>query len=114
VLDDDLGLLRDVARVQVDEPGQRRGGLLLVQLRVVGDGLGELEEALVGRVALEHVEDEALLDGLAHGVEVKGHRLAVGVRWPNSSRVLNLGVAVKAKKLMFACGPRNRAARSAS
>jgi hypothetical protein len=38
---------------QVDEPGQGRGGLLLVQRGVVGHRLGALKEALVGHVALE-------------------------------------------------------------
>ena len=91
VLDDDLGLLGDVGRVQVDEAGQGRGGLVLVELRVVGDGLGELEEALVGGVALEHIEDEALLDGLAHGVEVEGRGLAVGALVAEQLQGLVLG-----------------------
>ena len=33
VLDHHLGLLREVVRVEADEPGQRPGRLLLVELR---------------------------------------------------------------------------------
>ncbi len=54
----------------------------------------------------QHVEDEALLDGLAHGVEVEGLGLAVGAGRPKTSSVLYLGVAVKAKKLRLGCRPR--------
>ena len=91
MLDDDLGLLGDVRRVQVDEAGQRRGRLALVQIGVVGDLLGQLEEAAVGRVALEHIEDEALLDGLAHGVQVVGGWLSVRPLVPEHLQRLELG-----------------------
>ena len=38
----------------------------LVELRVVFDGLFQLVVGFVGHVVLEHVEDEAFLDGLPH------------------------------------------------
>ena len=76
VLDDDLGLLRDVRRVQVHEPRERGGGLFLVQGGVVGDGLGQLEEPAVRGVAAQHIENEALLDRLAHRVQMKRRGLA--------------------------------------
>ena len=50
----------------------------------------------------QHVHDEAFLDGLAHAVEMEGGRLP-GPGSSNTASVLNFGVAVKAKKLMFGC-----------
>ena len=41
--------------------------------------LPTFQYSLVGRVVGEHVEDEALFDGLAHRVEVEGHVYALGV-----------------------------------
>jgi hypothetical protein len=73
VLDDDLHLLADVVRVQLHPAHQSAGGGAALDL-VVGDLLalvGESEREAVGRVVLQHVEDEALLDGLAHGVQVE-------------------------------------------
>ena len=60
VLDDDLDLLRDVVGVQphpAHDPLHRRAALdlLLVELLAF---VGQLEGQLVGRVVLQHVEDE--------------------------------------------------------
>jgi hypothetical protein len=55
VLDDDLGLLRQVVLVQRDEPGDGRPCLGRLIARVVGDGLLQPEEGLVRRVAGQHV-----------------------------------------------------------
>ncbi len=107
VLDHHLRLLLDVVRVQAHELGQRSRGLLLRQLGIV---FGRLEQTViggVGRVVRQHVEDEAFLDRLPHAVDVEGFRNTVRARRPNSSRVLPLGVAVKAKKLRFGCRPRD-------
>ncbi len=71
VLDDDLGLLGQVRWVERHEPGDGPPGLGSLVGGVVGDGLLDPPVGLVGRVVGEHVEDEALLDGLAHGVEVE-------------------------------------------
>ena len=73
VFDDDLGLLRQVRRVQRHEPGDRRFRPRLVMLGVVGDRLLDLPVRLVRRVVLQHVEDEPLLDRLAHRVQVERH-----------------------------------------
>ena len=91
VLDHDLGLLGDVVRMQAHEPRQGPGRLALVHLGIVLDGLDQPVVGLVGRVVLEHVEDEALLDGLAHGVEVEGLGLAVGPRPAEDLQRLVLG-----------------------
>ena len=61
--------------------------------------LADLERELERVVAGEYVEDVALLDGLAHRVDVERHggSPSGGRLRPNSSRVLALGVAVNAK-----------------
>jgi hypothetical protein len=71
VLDDDLGLLREVVVMESDEPGDRAPGLRRLVGGVVCDGLLETEVGLVGRVVLEHVVDEAFFDRLAHRVQVE-------------------------------------------
>ena len=108
VLDHHLGLLLDVVRMQAHELGQRPRRLLLRQVRIVFDRLHQPVVGGVGRVVLQHVEDEAFLDGLPHAVEVKRLRQCrLRPGRPNSSSVLPLGVAVKAKKLRFGCRPRD-------
>jgi hypothetical protein len=109
VLDDDLHLLGDVVRVEPHPAhdllqGRAALDLLVVELLAL---VGELEGEAVGRVVLQHVEDELLLDGLAHRVDVerRGTLSAAGLRdgsgrVPNSSIVLFLGVAVNATKVM--------------
>ena len=42
--------------------------------------VGQLERQLVGRVVLEHVEDEPLLDGLPHRIDVERRRQIVLAR----------------------------------
>ena len=78
VLDHDPHLLADRVRVQLDERLEQVLGLLLVVARVVLDLLQQPPVGRVGRVVREHVEDEALLDRLAHAVEVEGLELPVG------------------------------------
>ena len=78
VLDADPHLLADRVRVQLDERLEQVLGLLLVVARVVLDLLQQPPVGLVGGVVREHVEDEPLLDRLAHAVEVEGRELAVG------------------------------------
>jgi hypothetical protein len=60
VLDDHRHHLLDVDRVQLQKSHQRLGRLLARHLRVILDLLDQAEEALVGGVVGEHVEDEAL------------------------------------------------------
>ena len=61
-----LGLLLDVVRVQIGELRQRPVASFLRQIRIFLDRFDEPEPPLVNGVVLHHVEDEALLDGLAH------------------------------------------------
>ena len=75
VLDHDFGLLRDVVRVQLHEARQRPRGLLAFDVGVVRAGLEQLVVRGVARVMLQYVEDETLLDRLAHGVAMR--RLSV-------------------------------------
>ena len=72
VVDHDLGLQADGVVVALDEAPQLLLRLLDVELRVVLHGLGEPVVAGHRRVVREHVQDEALLDGLLHGVAVEG------------------------------------------
>ena len=116
VLDDDLHLLGDVVGVQphpAHDALHRRAALdrrLVVVLAVVR----QLEGQLVGRVVLQHVEDELLLDGLPHRVDVERRGQIVRApacasgsgRVPNSSIVLVFGVAVNATKVMPASSAR--------
>ena len=62
----------------------QRGASLDRLLVVVGSLVRELEGQLVARVVLQHVEDESLLDGLAHRIDMKGRRQVArpgGLRW---------------------------------
>ena len=76
VLDDDLDLLADVVRVQPHPVGDLLRPLGLVHFLVVVllAPVGDLVGDPVGGVVAQHVEDEALLDGLLHRVDVERHR----------------------------------------
>ena len=78
VLHHDPHLLGDRVRVQLHERLEQVLGLLLVVARVVLDLLQQPPVGLVGGVVREHVEDEPLLDRLAHAVEVERLELPVG------------------------------------
>ena len=87
MLDDDLDLLGDVVGMQphpAHDALQRRAAfdLLVVQLLAV---MREPEGQLVGRVVLQHVEDEAFLDRLPHRIDVE--RLRAGCRRRRAARV---------------------------
>ena len=70
-----------------DLDGPRGGGVLgLVGLPVVG----EPERRLVRGVVAQHVEDEALLDGLLHRVQVERMRRAVDALVPEQFQGLGL------------------------
>ena len=67
----------------------------LVVARVVLNLLEETPIGLIGGVALQYVEYEPLLNGLAHVVEVEWReKTHPAGAFPNSSRVLGFGVAV--------------------
>ena len=86
VLDDHLGLLRDIVRVQLHESRQRERGLLALDIGIFRASLEQPEVRPVRGVVLQHVEDELFLDGLPHGVAVRrpplaakdGERLVLG------------------------------------
>ena len=91
VRDDELDLLPDVGRVQRRPARQRPPGALLVDPLVLLDCLGELPRGAVRHVALQHVEDEPLLDRLAHAVAVETPRRAALVLAPEQRQRLVLG-----------------------
>ena len=101
VLDHHFGLLRDVVRMQPHEARERLGRLLALDVLVLGTFLEQPVVACIGRVVLQHVEDEPFLDRLAHGVAVEGSPSR-----PKTAKVSCFGVAVKAKKLTFSCRAR--------
>ena len=72
MLDHDFRLLCDIVWMQVHEPGKRTGGLLALHVRVVFTCLEKPVIRGVVRVVLQHVENEPLLDRLAHGIAVRG------------------------------------------
>ena len=94
--------------MQRDEPGDRR--LRPAPGRSSGSSsmaFSILQVRLVGRVVGQHVEDEPLLDRLAHRVQVERlvpvrRRVRVGRTAPASCA---FGVAVKAKNDRFGCDP---------
>ena len=79
MLHDNLHLLRDVVRVEAyptHYPFHRLATvdfLLVIFLTVVS----EFEGKLIWGVVLQHIEDEALLNGLAHGIDVESFRLVI-------------------------------------
>ena len=72
MFDHHLGLLGDVVGVQPHEAGQSLSRLLALDVGVVLARLHQLVIGGVGRVILQHIHDEALFNGLPHGVAVKG------------------------------------------
>ena len=82
VVHHDLGLEANRVIVALDEAPQLLPRLVDIEFRVVLDRLGELVVARHRRVVRQHVQDEALLDRLLHGVAVEGVVLdrAVGLR----------------------------------
>ena len=104
--------------MQVHEAGQRDRGAAPVHLGVLADGFAEPVVALVGHVAGQHVEDEALLDGLAHRVQVEGpvRRLAVraghvGVALAEQLERLALGGGGEGEERQVALAPSGGGAR---
>lgn len=99
VLDHHLDLLRDVVRVEPHPAHDLLHGGAALDLLVVGffPLVGELEGERVGRVVLQHVENELLLDGLTHRIHVEGRGDVVG-RWlarrvrPGAEQLHRLGL----------------------
>ena len=77
LLQHDSRFLRDVVGVQrlkLADRSDTGGG---VQLRVIGNGLGDLVVHVVGHVVLQHIQNKAFLDGLPHGVHMEWMVFAV-------------------------------------
>ena len=72
VVHHDLGLEPDGIIVALHVAAQLLPGALGVELGILLDLLDELVVALDWRVVPQHVQDEALLDRLLHGVAVEG------------------------------------------
>ena len=64
--------------MQSREAGQSSAGLVGLVRGIVENRLFQVVVPLVGEVVSQNVLDEALLDGLAHRVQVEGMMLAVG------------------------------------
>ena len=77
VLDDDGNLLPNRGRVQRDVLEDLGARLARLHLDVFA-GLLQLEGQVIGDVALQHVQDEAFFDGLAHGIHMERHRQTIG------------------------------------
>ena len=71
VIHHDFRLVADGVLVPFHVAPQLLPGLVGVELRVVRHGLGQPVVAVDRCVVLEHVQDEPLLDGLLHAVDVK-------------------------------------------
>ena len=78
MLDDDLNLLADGRPVERGEAGDTALRAAPFRFGIVLDGFFELIIGLVGHAVLEHVQNEPLLDGLAHRIEVERLRQPVG------------------------------------
>lgn len=77
VLQHDGGLLGDVVRVQIGEAQRRaRPGQRGVD-GVIRRFAHQLEIGLPGGVIAQHIQDEALFDGLPHGIDVEGAKAPV-------------------------------------
>ncbi|MNI54660.1 hypothetical protein D3C73_1095630 [compost metagenome] len=78
MLDDQLDLLSHIHRVERQPLGQFAPGALLVHALVIDHLAANFERHLVAGVVLQHIEDEAFVDRLLHGVEVERCRRVVG------------------------------------
>ena len=84
MLDNDLHLLGDVIGVQANPAHDALHGRALLDFQLVPffAAVGQLEGQPIGRVVLQHIKDEALLDGLPHRIDVEGRRQPVRSRPP--------------------------------
>lgn len=96
VVHHDLGLVTNGLAVALDIAAQFLAGLLHIEFGIAFDGLGHAVVAFHRRVVLEHVEDEAFLNRLLHGVAVE---------WPMLDVVTDLeGDAENLQRLVLGCG----------
>ena len=90
VLHDDHHFLRNAGRVQLRITKQPGRGLALLH-RLVVPRLLQLEGKVIRGVAAQYVQNELLLDGLAHGIHMKRRRCAVRTDAPKQLQRLGLG-----------------------
>ena len=81
VVNPDLRLEADGVVVVLDVAAQFLAGTLGVELRVSSHRLDEAVVAVDRRVVLQHVDDEAFLDRLLHGVDVEWEMPGVPALW---------------------------------
>ena len=64
-----LGDIVGVQRLKPSDGTHTRGG---IQLRIVGDSLGNLVVHIVGHIVLQYIQDKSFLDSLPHGIHMEG------------------------------------------
>jgi hypothetical protein len=108
VVEHDRRLLRLQVRMELRVPGQGTARLVLRELDLALRPILEAQKLLVGRVVAQDVDDELLLDRLAHGVGVKRPRGAVGAPAPEDLQGALLGRGREREerevRLRAACG----------
>src|SRR3546814_10301909 len=68
----------DVVGVQFYPAGELGAGLLGVDLIIHAIGMRKLPGGAVRGVVLQHIQNKAFLDGLAHGIHMKGLGFKIG------------------------------------
>ena len=104
---DDSGLLLQVVGMQFFKAPDSLNSLCSRYFWVVRGVLGNLETGLVGGVVLQHIQDEAFLNSLPHGVNVEGVEGAVRILLPEHLQGLVLrrgGKGKEAQVLVLAVG----------
>ncbi len=91
VIDHDFGLLMDCMVVAPDIIAELLVGSTHVELGVLLDFLRQPAITVHRRVVFQHVHDEALLDGLFHGVTVEGAERTIGLAHAEEFEGLVLG-----------------------
>ena len=98
VVEHHLGLGLDSVRFALNHLAQQFLCAGLVVFRVLVGVLHHLVETVVGGVVCDHIEDETLLYGLAHRVEVERAERAVGLLYAEAFEGLALGRGGKGEK----------------
>ena len=91
VSDHDADFLVDGVRMQFDEGFEQERRLALVVARIVLDRLPQPPVGRIRGVVAQHIQNEALLDGLPHAVAMKRCKGAVRARGSEQFQRLGLG-----------------------
>ena len=94
----DLRLLRNVIGVQLLKPADDLCRAAGRNLGIIRDGLGNFEAGMVGHVVLQHIHDEAFLNGLLHGIDMERIEASVHILGAEHFQRLRLGRGGKGKK----------------